>query len=40
VVIVLAEGAEQDLIVRSMNFMDTQDASGDKLLLDGCLWLF
>nr|ACF79470.1 unknown [Zea mays] len=38
-VIVVAEGAGQDLIARSMNFVDTQDASGNKLLLDVGLWL-
>ncbi|CAD6240244.1 unnamed protein product [Miscanthus lutarioriparius] len=38
-VIVVAEGAGQDLIAKSMNFMDTQDASGNKLLLDVGLWL-
>jgi hypothetical protein len=27
-VIVVAEGAGQDLIAKSMNFVDTQDASG------------
>lgn len=38
-VIVVAEGAGQDLIAKSMNFVDTQDASGNKLLLDVGLWL-
>lgn len=38
-VIVVAEGAGQDLIAQSMNFVDTQDASGNKLLLDVGLWL-
>ncbi|KAG2586436.1 hypothetical protein PVAP13_5NG037200 [Panicum virgatum] len=37
--IVVAEGAGQDLIAKSMNFVDTQDASGNKLLLDVGLWL-
>jgi 6-phosphofructokinase 1 len=40
VVIVLVEGAEQDHIMRSMNSVDTQNASGDKMLLDGGLRLF
>jgi hypothetical protein len=38
-VIVVAEGAGQDLIAKSMNFADTEDASGNKLLLDVGLWL-
>jgi 6-phosphofructokinase 1 len=38
-VIVVAEGAGQDVIAKSMNFVDTQDASGNKLLLDVGLWL-
>ncbi|GJN32167.1 hypothetical protein PR202_gb20649 [Eleusine coracana subsp. coracana] len=38
-VIVVAEGAGQDLIAESMNFVDTKDASGNKLLLDVGLWL-
>ncbi|TVU17098.1 hypothetical protein EJB05_33112, partial [Eragrostis curvula] len=38
-VIVVAEGAGQDLIAKSMNFADTHDASGNKLLLDVGLWL-
>lgn len=38
-VIVVAEGAGQDLIASSMNFADTKDASGNKLLLDVGLWL-
>ncbi|ONM28972.1 ATP-dependent 6-phosphofructokinase 4 chloroplastic [Zea mays] len=38
-VIVVAEGAGQDLIAKSMNSVDTQDASGNKLLLDVGLWL-
>jgi 6-phosphofructokinase 1 len=38
-VIVVAEGAGQDLIAKSMKFVDTQDASGNKLLLDVGLWL-
>ncbi|CAD6334382.1 unnamed protein product [Miscanthus lutarioriparius] len=38
-VIVVAEGAGQDLIAKSMNFADTHDASGNKVLLDVGLWL-
>ncbi|KAK3140527.1 hypothetical protein QOZ80_5AG0402200 [Eleusine coracana subsp. coracana] len=38
-VIVVAEGAGQDLIAKSMHFADTHDASGNKLLLDVGLWL-
>ncbi|KAG6488590.1 hypothetical protein ZIOFF_049837 [Zingiber officinale] len=38
-VIVVAEGAGQDLIAKSMQSMDHQDASGNKLLLDVGLWL-
>ncbi|XP_072987992.1 ATP-dependent 6-phosphofructokinase 6-like [Typha latifolia] len=38
-VIVVAEGAGQDLIAESMRSMDHQDASGNKLLLDVGLWL-
>eukprot|EP00262_Sarcandra_glabra_P015225 TRINITY_DN463_c0_g2_i1.p1 TRINITY_DN463_c0_g2~~TRINITY_DN463_c0_g2_i1.p1 ORF type:complete len:496 (-),score=73.97 TRINITY_DN463_c0_g2_i1:253-1740(-) len=38
-VIVLAEGAGQDLIAESMRSMSQQDASGNKLLLDVGLWL-
>ena len=38
-VIVVAEGAGQDLIAESMKSMDHEDASGNKLLLDVGLWL-
>lgn len=38
-VLVVAEGAGQDLIAESMKSMDHQDASGNKLLLDVGLWL-
>lgn len=38
-VIVVAEGAGQDLIAQDMKLMDTKDASGNKLLLDVGLWL-
>lgn len=38
-VIVVAEGAGQDLIAESMRSADHQDASGNKLLLDVGLWL-
>lgn len=38
-VIVVAEGAGQDLIAKSMQSMDHQDASGNKLLLDVGHWL-
>ncbi|KAG6492999.1 ATP-dependent 6-phosphofructokinase 6-like [Zingiber officinale] len=38
-VIVVAEGAGQDLIEESMKAMNHQDASGNKLLLDVGLWL-
>ena len=38
-VIVVAEGAGQDLTVESMRSVDHQDASGNKLLLDVGLWL-
>ncbi|KAJ3683643.1 hypothetical protein LUZ60_013870 [Juncus effusus] len=38
-VIVVAEGAGQDLIAQDMKSMNTQDASGNKLLLDVGLWL-
>ncbi|RZS09697.1 hypothetical protein BHM03_00040802 [Ensete ventricosum] len=38
-VIVVAEGAGQDLILKSMQSMDHEDASGNKLLLDVGLWL-
>lgn len=38
-VIVVAEGAGQDLLVKSMQSMDHEDASGNKLLLDVGLWL-
>ncbi|XP_042461332.1 ATP-dependent 6-phosphofructokinase 6-like [Zingiber officinale] len=38
-VIVVAEGAGQDLIAESMKSMEHEDASGNKLLLDVGLWL-
>nr|CAB3460922.1 unnamed protein product [Digitaria exilis] len=38
-VIVVAEGAGQDLIAQSIATSDQQDASGNKLLLDIGLWL-
>lgn len=38
-VIVVAEGAGQDLISESVRAMEMQDASGNKLLLDVGLWL-
>ncbi|CAL4974170.1 unnamed protein product [Urochloa decumbens] len=38
-VIVVAEGAGQDLIAQSIPVADQQDASGNKLLLDVGLWL-
>ncbi|KAJ4757249.1 ATP-dependent 6-phosphofructokinase [Rhynchospora pubera] len=38
-VIVVAEGAGQDLIAQDMKSMDNKDASGNKLLLDVGLWL-
>ncbi|CAL9202151.1 unnamed protein product [Musa hybrid cultivar] len=38
-VIVVAEGAGQELITESMRSMEHQDASGNKLLLDVGLWL-
>ncbi|WOK98556.1 ATP-dependent 6-phosphofructokinase 6 [Canna indica] len=38
-VIVVAEGAGQDLIAESMKSMGNEDASGNKLLLDVGLWL-
>ncbi|KAJ6822978.1 putative ATP-dependent 6-phosphofructokinase 6 [Iris pallida] len=38
-VLVVAEGAGQDLIAECMKSMDNQDASGNKLLLDIGLWL-
>ncbi|URD90096.1 Phosphofructokinase [Musa troglodytarum] len=38
-VIVVAEGAGQDLIAESMRSMNHEDASGNKLLLDVGLWL-
>ncbi|KAK8955186.1 6-phosphofructokinase 3 [Platanthera guangdongensis] len=38
-VLVVAEGAGQELIAESMRFMDHEDASGNKLLLDVGLWL-
>ncbi|KAL6842227.1 hypothetical protein ACP4OV_027875 [Aristida adscensionis] len=38
-VIVVAEGAGQELIARSMSYGDAHDASGNKVLLDVGLWL-
>ncbi|XP_044359004.1 ATP-dependent 6-phosphofructokinase 7-like [Triticum aestivum] len=38
-VIVVAEGAGQDIIAKSIPASDQQDASGNKLLLDIGLWL-
>ncbi|WVZ96860.1 hypothetical protein U9M48_042443 [Paspalum notatum var. saurae] len=38
-VIVVAEGAGQDLIARNMHLSDIHDASGNKVLLDVGLWL-
>lgn len=38
-VIVVAEGAGQDLIAQDMRSMDIHDASGNKLFLDVGLWL-
>ncbi|XP_077217382.1 ATP-dependent 6-phosphofructokinase 3-like [Tasmannia lanceolata] len=38
-VIVLAEGAGQDLMAESLRSMDQKDASGNKQLLDVGLWL-
>jgi len=38
-VIVVAEGAGQDIIAESIRTMHNEDASGNKLLLDVGLWL-
>lgn len=38
-VIVIAEGAGQDLVSESMYSMSQQDASGNKLLQDVGLWI-
>ncbi|XP_057422484.1 ATP-dependent 6-phosphofructokinase 3-like [Lotus japonicus] len=38
-VIVIAEGAGQDLVSQSIQSMDKQDASGNKLLQDVGLWI-
>nr|AIE47270.1 phosphofructokinase [Hevea brasiliensis] len=38
-VIVIAEGAGQDLLSKSLQSMDQQDASGNKLLQDVGLWI-
>ncbi|KAJ3693845.1 hypothetical protein LUZ60_009325 [Juncus effusus] len=38
-VIVVAEGAGQDLIAQSIRSMESKDASGNKLFLDVGLWL-
>jgi 6-phosphofructokinase 1 len=39
VVLVVVEGAGQELAVDSMQSMDKHDASGNRLLLDVGLWL-
>lgn len=39
VVIVVAEGAGQEYLARSMYAIDEKDASGNRLLLDVGLWL-
>lgn len=39
VVIVVAEGAGQEYVARSMHSIDEKDASGNRLLLDVGLWL-
>ena len=38
-VLVVAEGAGQDLMAESMRSMEMQDPSGNKLLLDVGMWL-
>ena len=38
-VLVVAEGAGQDLMAESMQSMEMQDPSGNKLLLDVGMWL-
>jgi 6-phosphofructokinase 1 len=38
-VIVVAEGAGQELVAESVQNMDSRDASGNRLLLDVGLWL-
>lgn len=38
-VIVLAEGAGQEEVAKSMHSIDEKDASGNRLLLDVGLWL-
>jgi 6-phosphofructokinase 1 len=38
-VLVIAEGAGQDLLTESIHSMDKQDASGNKLLPDVGLWI-
>ena len=38
-VIVMAEGAGQELLSESMRYADKQDASGNKLLQDVGLWI-
>ncbi|XP_058068968.1 ATP-dependent 6-phosphofructokinase 3-like [Magnolia sinica] len=38
-VIVVAEGAGQELVAESIRSMDQEDASGNKLLLDVGLWI-
>lgn len=38
-VIVIAEGAGQELLSKSMRPMDQQDASGNKLIQDVGLWI-
>ena len=39
IVLVVAEGAGQDLLAESMRTADEKDASGNKLLQDIGLWL-
>ncbi|XP_077244976.1 ATP-dependent 6-phosphofructokinase 4, chloroplastic-like isoform X2 [Tasmannia lanceolata] len=39
IVIVLAEGAGQELVAQTMHAIDEKDASGNRLLLDVGLWL-
>jgi 6-phosphofructokinase 1 len=38
-VIVIAEGAGQELVTESMQALQKQDASGNKLLQDVGLWI-
>lgn len=39
IVIVLAEGAGQECVARSLHAVSEKDASGNRLLLDVGLWL-